>query len=145
MLGVLRTAPGGRDDVDLQERLRARTDPVRDDVPVDDRVHGRQDAATERDRVDAWKRALLRRDYGLRDRGMGRVQGVLVVGNTRSLLSGVVGLAAVVPFVVGQSQLDVGFGDLGVQINLWMHIVGSAAVIAIVFLPAAHDWVTRWL
>jgi hypothetical protein len=60
-----------------------------------------------------------------------------------AVASGGVGLAAVVPFIVGQSQLDVGFGDLGVQINLWMHILGSAAVIAIVLLPAAHDWVTR--
>ena len=32
---------------------------------------------------------------------------------------------AVVPFIVGQSQLDAGFADLGVQINLWMHILGS--------------------
>jgi hypothetical protein len=64
---------------------------------------------------------------------------------TAAVVSGVVGLVAVVPFIVGQSQLDVGFADLGVQINLWMHILGSAAVIAIVLLPAAHDWVTRRL
>ena len=62
-----------------------------------------------------------------------------------AVVSGIIGLVAVVPFIVGQAQLDVGFGDLGVQINLWMHIVGSAAVIAIVLLPAAHDWVTRRL
>jgi hypothetical protein len=62
-----------------------------------------------------------------------------------AVASGVVGLVAIVPFMVGQSQLDVGFGDLGVQINLWMHILGSAAVIAIVLLPAAHDWVARRL
>ena len=144
MLGVLRTAPGGRDDVDPQERLRARTDPVRDDGPVDDRVHGRQ---TPPPTGTAWTPANV-------------LCYVAIIGfaiaawavfkeyswwETPALLSGVVGLAAVVPFVVGQSQLDVGFGDLGVQINLWMHIVGSAAVIAIVFLPAAHDWVTRWL
>lgn len=64
---------------------------------------------------------------------------------TAAVVSGVVGLVAVVPFIVGQSQLDVGFADLGVQINLWMHILGSAAVIAIVLLPFAHDWVTRRL
>ena len=64
---------------------------------------------------------------------------------TAALVSGIVGLVAVVPFIVGQSQLEVGFGDLGVQINLWMHILGSAAVIAIVLLPAAHDWVTQRL
>ena len=57
---------------------------------------------------------------------------------TAALLSGIVGLAAVVPFIVGQSQLDVELGDLGMQINLWMHILGSAAVIAIVLLPVAR-------
>jgi hypothetical protein len=65
--------------------------------------------------------------------------------DTAALVSGIVGLVAVVPFVVGQSQLDVRFGDLGVQINLWMHILGSAAVTAIVLLPGAHDWVARRL
>jgi MFS superfamily sulfate permease-like transporter len=64
---------------------------------------------------------------------------------TAALLSGMVGLVAVVPFVVGQGQLDVGLGDPGVQINLWLHLLGSAAVIAIVLLPAAHDWVTQRL
>jgi hypothetical protein len=64
---------------------------------------------------------------------------------TAALISGIVGLVAVVPFVVGQSQLDVGFGDLGVQINLWMHVLGSAAVIAIVLVPLAHRWVARRL
>ena len=64
---------------------------------------------------------------------------------TAALVSGFVGLVAVVPFIVGQSQLEVGFGDPGVQINLWMHILGSAAVIAIVLLPAAHGWVTQRL
>ena len=65
--------------------------------------------------------------------------------DTAALVSGVVGLVAVVPFAVAQSQLDVGLGDLGVQINLWTHIVGSAAVTATVVLPAAHDWVARRL
>ena len=64
---------------------------------------------------------------------------------TVALLSGIVGLIAVVPFIVAQSQLDVGFGDLGVQINLWIHILGSAAVIAIAVVPGAHDWVMRRL
>ena len=65
--------------------------------------------------------------------------------DTAALVSGTVGLVAVVPFAVAQSQLDVGLGDLGVQINLWTHIVGSAAVTATVLLPAAHDWVARRL
>jgi hypothetical protein len=60
-------------------------------------------------------------------------------------MSGVMGLASVVPFVVGESQLDVGFADPGVQINLWMHVIGSLAAITIAVLPAAHDWVTRRL
>jgi hypothetical protein len=38
--------------------------------------------------------------------------------DTAALVSGIVGLVAVVPFVVGQSQLDVGFRDLGVQIKV---------------------------
>ena len=54
--------------------------------------------------------------------------------DTAALVSGTVGLVAVVPFIVGQSQLDVGFGDPGVQINLRMHVLGSAAVIAVVLL-----------
>jgi hypothetical protein len=62
-----------------------------------------------------------------------------------ALVSAIVGLVAVIPFIIGQSRLDVGFSDLGVQINLWMHIVGSAVVIAIVLVPAANDWVTKRL
>jgi hypothetical protein len=31
---------------------------------------------------------------------------------------------------------------LGVQINLWLHILGSTAVITMVCVPVAHDWVT---
>jgi hypothetical protein len=64
---------------------------------------------------------------------------------TAAVVSGIAGLVAVVPFVAGQSQLDVGFADFGVQINLEMHILGSAAVIAIVLVPVAHDGVTRRL
>ena len=65
--------------------------------------------------------------------------------DTAALVSGTVGLVAVVPFIVAQSQLDVGLGDPSVQINRSMHIVGSAAVTATVLLPAAHDWVARRL
>ena len=64
---------------------------------------------------------------------------------TAAVLSGVIGLVAVVPFVIGQSQLELGFGDMGVQINLWIHILGSAAVIAFVLVPVAHTWLTRHL
>jgi hypothetical protein len=62
-----------------------------------------------------------------------------------ALVSAVVGLLAIVPFGVAQSQLDVGLGDLGVQINLWLHILGSATVIAIAVLPTAHEWLERRL
>jgi hypothetical protein len=62
-----------------------------------------------------------------------------------AVVSGVAGLVAVVSFVAGQSQLDGGFADFGGQINLWMHILGSAAVIGIVLVPIAHDGVTRCL
>ena len=64
---------------------------------------------------------------------------------TAPVVSGAAGLVAAVWFVAGQSQLDVGFADFGVQINLWMHILGSAAVIAFVLVPVVHDWVTRCL
>lgn len=64
---------------------------------------------------------------------------------TAAVMSGAIGLVAVIPFVVGQSQLEVGFGDTGVQINLWLHILGSAAVIASVLVPVAREWVTRRL
>jgi hypothetical protein len=111
---------------------------------MDDPGDGRQDPAANRNRLDPGERPCVRRDHRLRDRGMGRLQAVLVWEAT-AVVSGIVGLVAVVPFIVGQSQLDIGFGDLGVQINLWMHIVGSAALIAIVLLPTAHDWVTQRL
>jgi hypothetical protein len=59
-------------------------------------------------------------------------------------ISGVVGLVAVIPFAIGISELG-GFSDLGVGINLTMHVLGSGAVLAIAFVPSAHDWVTRSL
>jgi hypothetical protein len=65
--------------------------------------------------------------------------------DTAALVSGIVGVVAVVPFVVGQRRLDVGLGDVGVQINLWMHLPGSAVVIALTLRPAARSWVTDHL
>ena len=59
--------------------------------------------------------------------------------------SGAVGLVAVVSFVLAQRQLDTGLGDGGVQINLWMHLLGSAGVMALVLLAPLHGWVTRHL
>jgi hypothetical protein len=64
---------------------------------------------------------------------------------TVTLVSAIIGLTAVIPFVIGVRQIGVGFADLGVQINLWMHIVGSAVAIAVVLVPVVRDWVVRRL
>jgi hypothetical protein len=61
-----------------------------------------------------------------------------------ALVGGVVGLAAVVPYVVAISGIG-GFADAGVEINLGMHAVGSAIVIAMATIPSVHDWVARSL
>jgi hypothetical protein len=45
----------------------------------------------------------------------------------------------------GRASSMPGFADFGVQIHLWMHILGSAAVLGIVLVPVAHDGVTRCL
>jgi hypothetical protein len=62
-----------------------------------------------------------------------------------TLASAIVGLVAVIPFVVGVSRIGPGFTDLGVQINLWMHVLGSLAAIAVVVLPGLHTWVVHRL
>lgn len=62
-----------------------------------------------------------------------------------TLASAIVGLVAVIPFVVGLSQIGAGFADLGVQINLWMHLLGSLAAMAVVVLPGLHMWVVHRL
>lgn len=59
-------------------------------------------------------------------------------------VSSVIGLAAVVPYVVGVAGIG-GFDDLGVQINLALHVLGSAAVLTLVVVPAASDWFGRVL
>jgi hypothetical protein len=61
-----------------------------------------------------------------------------------AIAAAIVGLIAVVPYIVGISGIG-GFADLGVEINLVMHAVGSAAVLAIVVLPWAHEWVAHSL
>jgi hypothetical protein len=61
-----------------------------------------------------------------------------------ALGSAIVGLVSVIPYTVGISHIG-GFSDLGVEINLVMHLVGSAAVLAIVVVPVVHDWVTHRL
>jgi len=62
-----------------------------------------------------------------------------------AVASAVVGLIAVVPYVVGLFQIDVDFADPGVQINLAMHVVSSAVVLALVLVPAVHEWFTARL
>ena len=64
---------------------------------------------------------------------------------TVALLSAVVGLIAVVPFVVGLRQIRVALTDPGVQINLWLHLLGSAVVVAMTLVPAVRDWVVHRL
>jgi len=64
---------------------------------------------------------------------------------TVALLSAVVGLIAVVPFVVGLRQIRVALTDPGVQINLWPHLLGSAVVVAMTLVPAVRDWVVHRL
>ena len=59
-------------------------------------------------------------------------------------VSAVIGLVAIVPYVVGLSSIG-GVSDAGVVINLAMHVGGSAIVLAIVFVPSVHASLTRSL
>lgn len=56
--------------------------------------------------------------------------------------SALVGLIAVIPYLIGLTQLEAGFSDAGVQINIAMHVLGSAAVLSLVFVPAVNQWFT---
>ena len=62
-----------------------------------------------------------------------------------TLVSAITGLVALMPFVVGMLRTGPGLGDLGVQINLWMHLFGSAAAIAVVRPSGLHSWVVQRL
>jgi hypothetical protein len=55
-------------------------------------------------------------------------------------VSAVIGLLAVAAFLVGMRQIGGSFADLGVQINVWMHIAGTVAVLAITRVPAVSEW-----
>lgn len=55
-------------------------------------------------------------------------------------MSGVLGLLVVGAFVLSQRTLEIGFQDRGVQINLWMHLIGAIAVIVLARLPALQTW-----
>jgi hypothetical protein len=61
-----------------------------------------------------------------------------------AIVSAIVGLAAVVPFVVaiqGEGEL----GDQGVVMNIGVHALGSLVVLAVAVVPVVHDWFAdRW-
>jgi hypothetical protein len=61
-----------------------------------------------------------------------------------AIAASIVGLIAVIPYVAGISGIG-GFADSGVEINLVMHAVGSVMVLALVVVPAMHDWVAHSL
>lgn len=61
-----------------------------------------------------------------------------------AVISAVVGLIAVVPYIVGingEGQLS----DQGVVMNIGIHTVGSLIVLAVAIVPVVHNWfVERW-
>lgn len=59
-----------------------------------------------------------------------------------ALASAVVGLAALGSYAIGIFQVG-DQGDAGVQINLLVHVVGIAGVLAIVLVPALHTWIEK--
>jgi hypothetical protein len=59
-----------------------------------------------------------------------------------ALASSALGLAALVPYVIGVVQLG-DQSDAGVQMNIAIHAFGIAAVFAIVLVPVVHDWLIR--
>jgi hypothetical protein len=64
---------------------------------------------------------------------------------TVALASAVVGLVAVVPYVVALGQSHIAVADAGVGINIAMHTIGSAIVLAIAAWPVANAWVVHRL
>jgi hypothetical protein len=59
-----------------------------------------------------------------------------------ALGSAIVGLAALVPYVIGVRQVG-DAGDAGVQMNIAIHVLGIAAVIIVVLVPVVHDWIAK--
>ena len=59
-----------------------------------------------------------------------------------ALVSAFVGLAALVPYVIGIRQVG-DAGDAGVQMNIGIHVVGIAAVLIVVLVPTVHGWITK--
>jgi hypothetical protein len=59
-----------------------------------------------------------------------------------ALASAIVGLAALIPYLIGIRQVG-DAGDAGVQMNIAIHAVGIAAVFVVVLVPLFHDWLAK--
>jgi hypothetical protein len=59
-----------------------------------------------------------------------------------ALASAIVGLVAIVPYVMGIRQVG-DMGDAGVQMNIGIHLFGVGAVLVVVLVPVVHDWFTK--
>jgi hypothetical protein len=59
-----------------------------------------------------------------------------------ALASSVIGLAALVSYMIGVRQVG-DPGDAGVKMNIAIHVVGIAAVLITVLVPAVHGWITK--
>lgn len=60
---------------------------------------------------------------------------------TVALASGVVGIAATIPYAIAAPSLAVGGDPLTLVINIGLHTLGSAAVIAALRVPPAERWI----
>lgn len=61
---------------------------------------------------------------------------------TAAIISAIVGLIAVAPFILGLRRSAIPM-DLGVGINIVLHAGGSAIVLALLLVPALNDWLMR--
>jgi hypothetical protein len=59
-----------------------------------------------------------------------------------AIASAVVGLAALMPYVIGVVQVG-DAGDPGVQMNIAIHAVGIVAVFVVVRVPMVHGWISE--
>lgn len=59
-----------------------------------------------------------------------------------ALASAIVGVAALVPYVIGIVRIG-SQGDGGVLMNIAIHLLGLAVVFAVVLIPVVHEWVSR--
>ncbi len=59
-----------------------------------------------------------------------------------AIVSAAVGLVATVPYVVGIFQVG-DQADAGVQMNIAIHVVGAACVLAVALVPLVHDWFAK--